>query len=44
VFEIDTTDATPEETAVSILAIVQGKTQGHEPGSVDWTSEVLSWY
>jgi len=44
VFEIDTTGATPEETAVSILAIVQGKTQGHEPGSVDWTSEVLSWY
>ncbi len=43
VFEIDTTDATPEETAVAILAIVQGKTQGHEPGSVDWSSEVLSW-
>lgn len=44
VFEVDTTNATPEETAEAILAILQGKTAGHEPGSVDWTSEVLSWY
>ncbi len=44
VFEVDTTAATPRETAEAILAILQGKTVGHEPGSVDWTSEVLSWY
>jgi adenylate kinase len=44
VFEVDTTQATPNETAEAILAILQGETQGHEPGSVDWTSEVLSWY
>jgi adenylate kinase len=44
VFEVDTTEATPNETAESILAILQGKTKGHEPGSVDWSSEVLSWY
>jgi adenylate kinase len=44
VFEVDTTKQTPAETAEDILAIVQGKTKGHEPGSVDWTSEVLSWY
>ena len=44
VFEVDTTTATPEETAVAVLAILQGKTRGHEPGSVDWASEVLSWY
>jgi adenylate kinase len=44
VFEVDTTDATPRETAEAVLAILQGKTKGHEPGSVDWTSEVLSWY
>jgi len=43
-FEVDTTNATPGETAEAILAILQGKTKGHEPGSVDWTSEVLSWY
>ncbi len=44
VFEVDTTQATPNETAEAILAILRGKTEGHEPGSVDWTSEVLSWY
>ncbi len=44
VFEVDTTNATPGDTAEAILAILQGKTQGHEPGSVDWASEVLSWY
>jgi adenylate kinase len=44
VFEVDTTASTPEVTTTTILAILQGKTQGHEPGSIDWTSEVLSWY
>ena len=44
VYEADTTDLTPEATADAILAVLQGKTKGHEPGSVDWTSEVLSWY
>jgi len=44
VFEVDTTDLTPEEAAEAVLRILQGRTEGHEPGSVDWTSEVLSWY
>lgn len=44
VYEVDTTHSTPAETADTILGILQGKTKGHEPGSVDWTSEVLSWY
>lgn len=44
VFEIDTTNRTASETASEILAIIQGKTSGHEPGSVDWSDEVLSWY
>ena len=44
VYEVDTTDLTPEATADAILAVLQGNTKGHEPGSVDWTSEVLSWY
>jgi len=44
VFEVDTTNRQPTETAEAILAILQGKTKGHEPGSVDWASEVLSWY
>jgi len=44
VCEIDTTALSPEQTAAEILAILQGRTEGHEPGSVDWTEEVLSWY
>jgi adenylate kinase len=44
VYEVDTTEATPEEVGSTILAILQGKVQGHEPGSVDWSDEVLSWY
>ena len=30
--------------AGAVLAILQGRTEGHEPGSVDWSHEVLSWY
>lgn len=44
VYEVDATDQTVDRTADAILAILQGKTEGHEPGSVDWSSEVLSWY
>ncbi len=44
VFEIDTTDATPEQTAQAILDVLQGRTEGHEPGTIDWSEEVLSWY
>ena len=44
VYEVDTTAATPEGTADAILALLQGHTAGHEPGSVDWSREVLSWY
>ncbi len=44
VFEIDTTSATLSQTADTVLDLLQGKTKGHEAGSVDWTDEVLSWY
>lgn len=44
VYEIDTTDASPDHTADAILAILQGRIEGHAPGSVDWSEEVLSWY
>lgn len=44
VYEVDTTANSPEETAEAILCILQGRTKGHEPGSVDWSAEVLSWY
>ena len=44
VFEVDTTALTVKEAADAILQILQGKTMGHEPGKIDWTDEVLSWY
>lgn len=44
VYEIDTTEASSEETAETVLKILQGQFQGHEAGSVDWSDEVLSWY
>lgn len=44
VYEIDTTGRTPAQTAEAILGILRGQTRGHEPGSVDWSHEVLSWY
>jgi adenylate kinase len=44
VYEVDTTDLTGDRPADAVLAILQGRTEGHEPGSVDWASEVLSWY
>ncbi len=44
VYEIDTTHRTPAETADTILGILEGRVEGHRPGSVDWSHEVLSWY
>ena len=44
VFEIDTSNTTAAQTAERVLAILHGKREGHEPGSVDWSDEVLSWY
>ena len=43
VSEIDTTDIQPEEAAAQVLAILQGQTEGHEPGRIDWTEEALTW-
>ncbi|MGD1060678.1 MAG: adenylate kinase family protein [Methanomassiliicoccales archaeon] len=44
VYEIDTTERTPEETADAIEDILAGKTKKYEPGHVDWSEEVLGWY
>ena len=44
VYEVDTTSATAEDSATAVLGILQGKTEGREPGHVDWSDEVLSWY
>lgn len=44
VYEVDTTSATPEAVAGAVLEILQGKVAGREPGHLDWSDEVLSWY
>lgn len=44
VYEIDTTTRTPENVAESIEAILSGNTEGYEPGRIDWSEVVLSWY
>ncbi|MCL2143292.1 MAG: adenylate kinase family protein [Methanomassiliicoccaceae archaeon] len=43
VFEIDNTSCTPEEAASAITDIAAGRTQGHTPGSVDWSEEMEKW-
>ena len=40
VFEVDTTSATSEDAAKQVLALLQGKVEGHEPGRLDWSEEV----
>ncbi|MDD1770996.1 MAG: adenylate kinase family protein [Methanomassiliicoccales archaeon] len=44
VFEIDTTERTPEETADAVEEILAGKRKKYEPGHIDWSEEVLGWY
>lgn len=44
VYEVDTTGRDVAETVRAVLEILQGRTKGHEPGAVDWSDEVLSWY
>ena len=44
VFEVDTTSIDIEETARQIIEIVRGAVAGHEPGRIDWSEEILSWY
>ena len=40
VFEVDTTALPAEDAATEVLAILQGKVAGHEPGRLDWSEEV----
>ena len=44
VFEIDSTERSPEETADAITDILNGNTEGYEPGNIDWSGVILSWY
>lgn len=44
VFEVNTTSIDGKEAARQILEIVKGSVKGHEPGRIDWSEEILSWY
>jgi adenylate kinase len=44
VFEVDTTSIDAGEATRQILEIVKGSVKGHEPGHIDWSEEILSWY
>ncbi len=41
---VDCTSAPVEETADEILSIASGESEGHLPGSVDWSSEMERWF
>ena len=43
-YEIDATRKKPERVAGDISKIIAGKIDGFQPGLVDWSAEVLSWY
>ncbi len=44
VHEVDCTSAPVAETADEILSIASGESEGHPPGSVDWSSEMERWF
>ena len=44
VFEIDTTDLTPEETADKMEDVIKGKGDHQVPGSTDWSEENEKWF
>lgn len=41
VYEIDTTDLTPEDVKNKIMDILNGKTEDYQHGKIDWTEEFL---
>jgi len=44
VFEIDTSDLSPEEVADAVEEILGGETKKYLPGHIDWSEEVLDWF
>lgn len=43
-FELDTTKASPEETANGVLGILKGEGEDYRAGKIDWSEVILSWY
>lgn len=44
VYEVDTTEKSPESVAADVERIMAGQTSDYLPGKTDWSEEVLSWY
>ncbi len=44
VYEIDTTDMDIEDVVGAVERIINGDTEGFEPGKVDFSEVILSWY
>lgn len=44
VYEVDTTEKSPESAAADVERIMAGQTEDYLPGKTDWSEEVLSWY
>jgi adenylate kinase len=43
VYEIDTTDITPEKTADAVMSILAGEKEKYAIGNIDWSEEALDW-
>jgi adenylate kinase len=43
VYEVDTTNITPQETADAVLAVLAGEKEKYAIGNIDWSEEALDW-
>jgi len=44
VYEINTTNITPEKVAENVEKILSGKFKNYKVGNIDWSEEILTWY
>ncbi len=43
VYEVDTTNISPEETADAVISILAGEKEKYAIGNIDWSEEALDW-
>ena len=43
VYEVDTSDITPEEVADALMLILAGEKEKYVIGNIDWSEEALDW-
>jgi len=44
VFEIDTSELSPDSVADAIEKIINGNADEYSPGKIDWSGAVMDWY